>query len=92
MSITFSLQHTDENVKLLLKQLTFLAHAPMLYNEIMFVYSVYLSVHNYKMILLEYALIAFHDTWIQCNKVEGQYRGVQEFWVKCHLGVYWDLC
>ena len=46
-----------------------------------------------KMLLLEYALIDFRDTWIQWSSGgETIKRGVQEFGVKGHVGVIWSRC
>ena len=50
---------------------------------------IYLSIRPQleKMLLLESALINFHDTWILMTIRWGENRGVQEFGVKGHLGV-----
>ena len=45
------------------------------------------------MLLLEYVLMDFRDTWTQWSSGgRGNNRGVQEFGVKGHLGVIWGHC
>ena len=74
----------------------FLAHAPIGCNELMAYRCVYLCIYLSirsqleKMPLLKYALIDFHWYFDIMIIRWGDNRGVQEIWVKGHLGIIWS--